>query len=277
VPRPRTDIRPDSPKVLDKALAALESFGPGSPEWTEAGLRRHLAIPSSTLHRILRGLEAAGYVLRDDAGHYRLGLAAARLGRNASATLDLFAVLEPELRSLGAQTRELVILAVADYRGGVAHYIGIVDSPQRLRVTAEVGATVPLAAGATARALLAFAPPAQVDAVLRRPLHRLAAGTVLDARTIRARLAEMAATGVGVSWEETYDGAWAVAAPVLGEDGRALASIGVAAPVSRHSDELQAGHCAAVAVAAAAATGRLRGATTPAAAERGLAAGERSG
>ena len=259
MPRPRTDTDPDSPKVLVKALAVLESFGPESPEWTEAALRRHLALPSSTLHRILRGLEHAGYVLRDDAGHYRLGIASARLGRRAAATLDLFAVLEPELRDVAAQTRELVILAVPDFRGGVAQYVGTIDSPQRVRVTAEVGTTVPLTAGATARALLAFAPPDQIDAVLRQPLRPLAAGTILDADTVRAQLAELTKSGSGFSWEETYDGAWAVAAPVLDDDGHAVASIGVAGPVSRHSAELQSGGRAAVAAAAAAAGRRLRG------------------
>lgn len=40
---------------------------------------------------------------------------------------------------------------------------------------------------------------------------------------------------VGFSWEETYDGAWAAAAPVLDDDGRAVAAFGVATPVSRHT------------------------------------------
>ncbi|HEY2593537.1 MAG TPA: helix-turn-helix domain-containing protein, partial [Chloroflexota bacterium] len=71
--RPRTDADPDTPKVLDKALRVLDAFGDGRDRWTEADLRRHLGMPSSSLNRILRGLERAGYVLRDDAGSYRLG------------------------------------------------------------------------------------------------------------------------------------------------------------------------------------------------------------
>ncbi|HEY1566020.1 MAG TPA: helix-turn-helix domain-containing protein, partial [Solirubrobacteraceae bacterium] len=156
--RPRTDADPDTPKVLDKALRVLEAFGETRDRWTEADLRRHLGMPSSSLNRILRGLERAGYLLRDDAGAYRLGIGAVRLGDRARASLDLPGIVDAELRALAEATRELVLFAVAEPALGTALYIAAVDSPQRLRVTAELGTRVPLTAGATARSLLAFAP-----------------------------------------------------------------------------------------------------------------------
>ncbi|MBV9944847.1 MAG: helix-turn-helix domain-containing protein, partial [Solirubrobacterales bacterium] len=54
MPRPRTNPEPDTPKVLDKALRVLDAFGEQSSEWSEAALRDHVEIPSSTLNRILR-------------------------------------------------------------------------------------------------------------------------------------------------------------------------------------------------------------------------------
>ncbi len=255
--RPRTETEPDSPKVLAKALAILESFGGESSGWTEAALRAHLAMPSSTLNRLLRSLESAGYVLRDEDGRYRLGIAAVRLGLRASASLNLPAVLDTELRQLAASTEETVILAMPEFSSGLARYVATVDSRKRLRVTAEVGTGVPLTAGATAKMLLAFQPPAQIDAVLTKPRERLAAGTVTGVKAIRDQLATIARQGWGLSWEETYDGAWALAAPVLGDDGHAFASIGVAAPISRHSSATEAGTRSAVIDAAARAGGKL--------------------
>jgi IclR family transcriptional regulator, KDG regulon repressor len=237
--RPRTDPDPDTPKVLDKALRVLESFGETQDRWTEAGLRRHLAMPSSSLNRILRGLERAGYLLRDDAGAYGLGISAVRLGNRAKASLDLPALLEPELRRLASATSELVLLAVPELAAGVAQYVGVVDSPQRLRVTAELGTRVPLTAGATARCILAFAAPARVEEVLEAPRERLAEGTLLEERDIRQQLESIRARGWGISWQETFDGAWALGAPILDQDGQALASIGVAAPISRYSEGVE--------------------------------------
>lgn len=239
MPRPRTSPEPETPKVLDKALRVLEAFGERSPEWSEAALQEHLDIPSTTLNRIVRGLEGAGYLLRGADSRYRLGLAAVRLGTRAAASLDLPAVLEPHLRELANRTAELVILAVPDLATGHAIYVAIADSPKRLRVTAELGTRVPLSAGATARTILAFQPRAQIDVVLARPLERLAAGTLTDVATIRRGLATIRRRGWGLSWQETYDGAWAVAAPLLDGAGCALAAFGVATPISRHSRAVQ--------------------------------------
>jgi IclR family transcriptional regulator, acetate operon repressor len=179
------------------------------------------------------------------------------LGRRADASLNLASVLNSELRALGAQTKELVILAVPELSTGLARYVATVDSPQRLRVTAAVGSVVPLTAGATAKTLLAFAPQPQIDQVLERPRERLAAGTVIRAKLLREQLAAIARRGWALSWEETYDGAWAVAAPVCAEDGHAFASIGVAAPISRHSSARETDNRRAVIAAADAATSKL--------------------
>jgi IclR family transcriptional regulator, KDG regulon repressor len=257
MPRPRTSPTPDTPKVLDKALRVLDAFGEPSSTWTEAALRDHVAIPSSTLNRILRSFEHAGYLMRAGDGRYRLGVAAVRLGRRASAALDLPAILEPDLRDLAHRTDELVILAIPRLATGEATYVAVADCPKRLRVTAEVGTSVPLTAGATAKTILAFQSSADVDAVLRRRPQRLAAGTITDRAEIRAHLNKVAARGWGFSWEETYDGAWAVAAPVLDGEGRALAAFGVATPISRHSRRVEAGNRDAVVAVAARASSAL--------------------
>lgn len=256
--RPRTHPDPETPKVLDKALRVLDAFGEQSAEWSEAALRAHLELPSTTLNRILRSFERAGYLLRGADGRYRLGVAAVRLGNRASASLDLPAVLEPELRELARATDELVILAVPELGAGRAIYVATVDSAKRLRVTAEVGTSVPLTAGATAKTILAFQPRAQVNAVLERPPERLAAGTMTDAAAIRSALATVRRRGWGFSWEETYDGAWAVAAPVLDGQGNAFASLGVATPISRHARRVEEHNRRAVIDAAGRAASALR-------------------
>jgi DNA-binding IclR family transcriptional regulator len=260
--RPRTDADPETPKVLDKALRVLDAFGGTRERWTEADLRRHLGMPSSSLNRILRGLERAGYVLRDVAGSYRLGIGAVRLGDRARASLDLPGIVDAELRALAQATSELVLFAVAEPALGTALYIAAVDSPQRLRVTAELGTRVPLTAGATARSLLAFAPEALREQVLARPREPLAQGTLLNEAEIRGRLDLIRANGWGISWQETFDGAWALAAPILDAGGNAPASIGVAAPISRHSGEVEEATRQALLRAVARAGDRLQPPTT---------------
>ena len=148
--------------------------------------------------------------------------------------------------------------------GRTARLHGRVDSPQRLRVTAELGSAVPLTAGATAKTLLAFAPDAQVESVLRRRASGWPPARSTSAKLLRDQLETIARRGWGLSWEETYDGAWAVAAPVLADDGHAVASIGVAAPISRHSRAREQATRQAVIETAARASRLLTPDTSPA-------------
>ena len=241
MPRPRTETEPDTPKVLDKALRVLDAFDEHTPEWSETALRRELGLPSTTLNRILRSLERSGYVLRREDGRYRLGLAAIRLGNRASDSLDLAAVLDSQIRSVAKQTNELTLLAVPDVPAGIVRYIAAakVDQPSarnrggRHRDRADVRRDrtgdpgLPAAIGDRRGAA-----PAVSSGSPR--------STLTDPSVVRQSLERARREGWAMSWEETYDGAWAVAAPLVGDDGQtAFASIGVAAPVSRHTDELR--------------------------------------
>ena len=259
MPRPRTDAEPEAPKVLEKALRVLEAFGDQSPAWSEAALRRHLAIPSTTLNRILRSLERAGYLVRYDDGRYQLGVAAVRLGNRASRTLNLATVLDSHVRALARETGELAMLAVPEFPAGLARYINTADSASRLRVTAEVGTAVPITAGGTAKAMFAFLTDDQIDLVLGRQLRPLAAGTITDPAVLREQVHRIRERGWAFSWEETYDGAWAVGAPLVDSDKQiAFASIGVAVPTARHNEETERAVREAV-LATAAAASRLLG------------------
>jgi len=238
--RPRTEAPPDTPKVLDKALRVLDAFTERTPEWSEGALSRRLEIPSTTLNRILRSLERAGYLLRYGDGRYRLGLAAIRLGSRASESLDLAAALAPEIQAAARETGELTFLAVPEIATGLTRYIYAADSTSRLRVTVEVGTAVQLSAGATAKAILAFQPEAVIDSVLASPRERHATGTLMDAEAVRVDLALIRERGWAFSWEETYQGAWAVAAPLRDSGtGVAIGAIGVAVPTSRHTPDIE--------------------------------------
>ena len=247
MPRPRTDSDPEAPKVLEKAFRVLDAFDDQSPVWSEVALRRHLSMPSTTLNRILRSLERAGYLVRYDDGRYQLGAAAIRLGDRASRTLNLATAIDRQLRDLARKTGETVILGVPDFPAEVVRYVKAIESPSRLRVTADVGTEVPLTAGATAKAIFAFLPPDRIELALTRERRPLAVGTITDPAVLRDQAREIRERGWAFSWQETYDGAWAVAAPLVDADKQvAYAAIGVAAPVSRHSGDTERALCEAV-------------------------------
>jgi DNA-binding IclR family transcriptional regulator len=69
--------------------------------------------------------------------------------------------------------------------------------------------------------------------VLAQPLPRLGPGTITSSAALDAELDEIRAVGYAVSREETNEGAWGLAAPILGMDGVLLGSIGMAGPLVR--------------------------------------------
>src|SRR6266496_2340174 len=105
-------------KVLEKALDVLALFDERRPEWAEHEVARELVLPTSTAHRILRTLRARGYLARTGAGRYRLGPAAAALGRRTHMAADVAATLRPPLERLAAETGETAVLGILDPGGG---------------------------------------------------------------------------------------------------------------------------------------------------------------
>ena len=236
--------------VLERSLAVLDCFTEGRPEWATAELAVEVGLPVSTTYRLVSTLEAQGLIRPVGGGRYRLGAAAMSLGHRASAGFDLGRDLHPRLEQVAAATRETAILSVFEPRRLGVLCIDRVEAPQPLRLSLEIGRVVPLHAGATSKAMLAFLGPDVLESVLARPLEQLAPGTITDPGALAAEIAKVREQGYAVSREETNEGAWGAAAPVLSRDGRAMAVIGMAGPLMRYDEGAEAAARDAVLTAA---------------------------
>jgi DNA-binding IclR family transcriptional regulator len=229
----RAEAPAAGPKVLEKTLRVLDLFTVERPSWSATEVARELEMPTATAHRIVRALEARSYLAKVDS-RYRLGFAAIDLGQRATASVDLRARLGGVLRELARMTGETALLTVYDESRHGSLCIDRIETTHDLRLSIEVGRVTPIHAGASAKALLAFLEEPIVEDILSRPLERLARGTVVDRRKLRAELEQVRARGWAFSYEENNVGAWGLAAPIL-VGGRAVASVGFAAPTARHS------------------------------------------
>ncbi|MGH7489428.1 MAG: IclR family transcriptional regulator, partial [bacterium] len=222
------------PKVLDKALRVLDLFTVERPAWSASEMARELKLPTATAHRILRGLEYRDYLMRSGS-MYRLGLAAMDLGYRATASVDLRWRLRSTLQDLAVQTQETTLLTVTQ-EGSGSLCIDRIETRQSLRLSIEIGRVTPIHAGASAKALLAFSDPLLIEEALGQRLERLASGTITDPKRLRVELEKIRKAGWAYSYEENNDGAWGLAAPILFNE-RVVASVGLAAPTARHSEE----------------------------------------
>ena len=140
-----------STRTVERALALLSEVCTRSPV-TLTECARETALPASTALRLLRTLETAGFVTRDDAGNFRAGPVMTSLGATALGRNELARVAAPALDRIGAQTKESAYLSVRGV-GDTAIYIAVVEGTHAVRHTSWIGRTVPMHGLAVGRVL----------------------------------------------------------------------------------------------------------------------------
>jgi DNA-binding IclR family transcriptional regulator len=112
--------------------------------------------------------------------------------------------------------------------GWETRYAACVDGPERIRFTAPLGKAVPLYAGASAKVILAFIAEKDRQRYLRSVrLKRLCSATIQDKKMLEESLLLVRRRGYAFTQEELYRGAWGLAAPILDENGVAIASLAI--------------------------------------------------
>ena len=223
-------------RSVNNALAVLESFSVERPELGVTELSQALGLGKSTVHRLLTSLAARGYVRKNpQTERYCLGFKAFEVGSLAAGRGAIREIVAPFLRSLMLASKETVHLGVLD-EGDVV-YIDKIESDQLLQMYSRIGRRAPLHCTALGKALLAWEPKESVERFLRRRLRAYTPSTRTDPDLLRQELAKIRASRHALDEEEFAVGLKCVAAPLFDHTRRAVASLGIAGPAVRLSDE----------------------------------------
>lgn len=140
-----------STRTVERALALLATICErGSANLADSA--RECDLAPSTALRLLRTLEMAGFVSKEELGTYRPGSRIIQLGALALGNESLIDLARPAMEKLVSETGESVYLSVEGHRS-TALYIGIVEGTHSVRHTSWVGRTVPLDRSAAGHAL----------------------------------------------------------------------------------------------------------------------------
>lgn len=195
-----------STRTVERALSLLADVcEKGSTSLADAA--RAVDLAPSTALRLLRTLEASGFVRRDAEGGYRAGSRLMQLGARALGDESLIDVCHDEMNALEAATGESVYLSVEGHADS-ALYIAIVEGSHSVRHANWVGRTIPLD-GSAAGLVLRGETPAEGFVVMERGIERdvtavaspiTAAGRVVAALSILVptyRMSEASARDCG--------------------------------------------------------------------------------
>ncbi|MBB6486001.1 IclR family transcriptional regulator [Rhizobium lusitanum] len=218
--------------TIGKALSLLDTLSRLDKEAGLTDIANLCALDKATARRFLVELEKHGFVEQDpDTRRYRVGSAPVRLARIREARFPFLRVAIPFIQALAGSSTETVHLS--EFSGGQLSTIYVEDSSWAHRIIVEVGSLLPFHATASGLAFLAFCPPAEIGAFLKKPLEKYTDHTVVDPQLIRGMLDETAARGFSISHQGLEAGVISTAAPVCGPNGRPIGCVAIAAPLSR--------------------------------------------
>src|SRR5271156_5991825 len=161
----KTEKDASTATAVERALNILEATAQRREGLSNSEISRKLVIPKSSASYILRVLDRRGYLRRDaQTGRYRLGLKVLSLGKDAQAGVDLAEVALPFMRALSEKIGMTVHLAVLDQ--GEAVYVEKVEAPGFFKVNTWVGRRMYLHSTSVGKALLAWMPKAEREALL---------------------------------------------------------------------------------------------------------------
>jgi len=138
-------------RTVERALGLLAEVC-GADALTLAECARRTRLPTSTALRLLRTLEASGFVRRSSDGCFQAGPRLIQLGAAALGRQELVRLAEPALARIVEATGESAYLSIAG-PGETAIYIAMVEGTHPVRHTSWVGRAVPLAGLAVGLAL----------------------------------------------------------------------------------------------------------------------------
>jgi IclR family pca regulon transcriptional regulator len=224
--------------TVRKAFQILDQLSGSQTELAPRDVAQLTGLDRTTVYRLLETMMQIGVVARDrHTRRYRLGL---RTLDYASATLDALEVRHVALSHLIDLERDL-ILEPDEVERGI--FVGVLDGPDIVLV--EMGWTrsvfartggrmrFPAYASAAGRCILAFMPPGERQELLSHvEFAPRTPRTVTTLTDVEGRLQDIRAVGYDLSDREVFPDLLAIAVPVLGRSGTALASIGLSAPAS---------------------------------------------
>ncbi|MDQ0126558.1 MULTISPECIES: IclR family transcriptional regulator [Pseudomonas] len=216
---------------LERGLLLLCEFSRRNRTLTAPELARRLALPRSTIFRLLTTLETMGFVTRSG-NEYRLGMSVLRLGFEYLASLELTELGQPLLARLCDRLNYPSNLVVRDGRSIV--YVAKVSPPSVFSSAVNVGTRLPAHATVLGRILLEDLSLAELRELY--PEDHLEQFSPCTPKTVMELFDMVQADRQRgfVSGEGFFESAIStVAAPVRDQSGQIVAALGVTIPTTQ--------------------------------------------
>jgi IclR family KDG regulon transcriptional repressor len=215
--------------TVNRVLRMLSCFAENE-RWGVNDLAKALGLPKATAHRLLNLCIPLNFITQDESGAYKPGLALYRLAGKLATEMPINKLAEPILRDIRDHTDETVLLVLLD-RPELQMYFSLSASPAHpLRYTILHNRLQPLSWGASARSLLAFLEPEEIEEVVRRADPSPLTNRPLDSIDLRHSLTQIREQGYALSYAERAPDSHGIAVPFFDNHGQVRGNLTLTIP-----------------------------------------------
>jgi DNA-binding IclR family transcriptional regulator len=223
--------------ALQRGLALLEHLvgRPGGATLSELGAE--LGLSPTSVFRLAGALEDLGYLRRDEkTKRFAVTQKLLLLGQPHSGSRSLVeCALEPMRRVLRATGETIQLCCPSEAQCVVIEQLPALHP---FKYIVDLGSRPPAYCCAPGKAILAFLPKEELEAVLPMiEFVKHTSHTIGSREEFLAELDRIRACGYALDRGEHFDGIHCVAAPILDRHGRAIAAITIAGPSTRIPEE----------------------------------------
>jgi DNA-binding IclR family transcriptional regulator len=201
---------------VKKTFAILSAISSSKEGLGVSELAKGLNIAKSTVHGMTAALEEVGAIMRHpQTKKYKLGFMLFEIGRQAFSQIDLKTSARPVMEELMEKTQASVFLGTLNWDRVTV--MDTVESRQDLKITAPIGTTMSLFAGAVGKVFLASMDEEQTRRIIAsKGLPRFTDNSIVDGERYLKELTKVREQGYAVDDEEYIMGVRAAASPLVG-------------------------------------------------------------
>jgi DNA-binding IclR family transcriptional regulator len=220
-------------RAIGNALRVLELLRQSTRPLALTQVSQQSKLPKSSVFRILRTLEIAGYVERVDGERFSLARSAGMANQLVTQVIE---TSRPLMRQLSQEFRETVSLAFL-FENHI-EVVEVVASPHRVSMGNEVGGLIPPHASSLGKCITAFQEDMRREKLLRSfGLVAFTTHTIVEERALAKELEHVCSQGYAKDLEESALGGCCFGAPIFGKNGHAIAAISVSMPKMRFANQ----------------------------------------
>lgn len=212
--------------LIYKSFSLLEEVAANQSELGVSDLSRRLGISKSTIFGIAQAMTDLGALRQDPVTKkFRLGPTLVKLGNQALSGVNMQAVAKPFMMELSQKYHETIFLGTFDEHQGIT-IVDKADSPSDLKISAPVGARIPLFAGAAGKIFMSRLREPQLQALLNeKKIPRFTKKTITEIPDYLQELEKVRERGYATDFEEYLRGVNAISVPLIDPWGRLVGAI----------------------------------------------------